>query len=279
MRLKFRKIYLALKDIAKLKKRRIALLSTPPLRPEADSFAFWSYSKHQQFSYFKVKGYDVQLYGAPVDPLDCNLKEYQDLLTYAFIIENIPKGAKILDIGGGDSRILHHFREDYECWNLDKLEGIGNGPVEVEANKNIKLVRNYIGEFDEQLSDNYFDFIFSISVLEHISQTDQRLHLNIIEDISRLLKPGGIVLHSLDCVKHKTSIWTNPVLKYLYQHADPISGFIEFDELLRDPDLYLMSEGFYNKSWKYTTKKSYEDFGAPLSYNFCSVKPLGATAS
>ncbi|MBK8551291.1 MAG: hypothetical protein IPL53_09635 [Ignavibacteria bacterium] len=41
------------------------------------------------------------------------------------------KRFKILEIGGGDSRILKHFSKDFECWNLDKMEGLGNGPVAI----------------------------------------------------------------------------------------------------------------------------------------------------
>jgi hypothetical protein len=58
----------------------------------------------------------------------CDLKVYQDLFVYSFILENIPKGARILEVGGGESRIISCLKEDYEFWNLDKLEGQGQGP-------------------------------------------------------------------------------------------------------------------------------------------------------
>ena len=124
-----------------------------------------------------------------------DLKTYQDLLVMRFIQDYIPKGSRILDVGGGNSRMLKHFHKTYECWNLDKLEGIGNGP---QAVKDVpyKLVRAYMGDFSNELPENYFDLVFSISALEHVPENDRKIHNNIIDDIARNSQTGGVQLPS-----------------------------------------------------------------------------------
>ncbi|MEM9413672.1 MAG: hypothetical protein AAGA30_21370, partial [Planctomycetota bacterium] len=93
-----------------------AILSLPQtLSVEAGNYSDWLFSKQAHFKYFKDRQYDLQLFGEQVDPDDCNLKVYQDLLTYGFLVENFSEPVKILDIGGGESRILNFFKNDHEC--------------------------------------------------------------------------------------------------------------------------------------------------------------------
>ena len=85
------------------------------------TYARWSH-------WGEIGSYSKDLYGDFCNPLTDVLKKYQDLLVYYFILKYIPKGSKILEVGGGQSRILRRLKNDYECWNVDKLEGLGNGP-------------------------------------------------------------------------------------------------------------------------------------------------------
>ena len=96
--------------------------------PTPATIADFSYSKLSHFELFRglaFRSYDV---GDP-DPAICDLKVYQDYLTYCFILRNVPPGSRILDVGGGDSRVLKFLSKEYECWNADKCEGLGNGPI------------------------------------------------------------------------------------------------------------------------------------------------------
>jgi glycosyltransferase involved in cell wall biosynthesis/ADP-heptose:LPS heptosyltransferase/tetratricopeptide (TPR) repeat protein/ubiquinone/menaquinone biosynthesis C-methylase UbiE len=242
--------------------RRIAPSSSRGLNKTY--FQSFACSKKSHFALFK--GYETELYGRAVDPDDCDLKDYQDLLVLSFIRENIPSGSRILDIGGGDSRILKHLKDEYECWNLDKLEGLGNGPVGVNST-GYRLVRDYIGNFNKELPDGYFDFVFSISALEHVPDDNQDYLRNIRDDIERILKPGGYSLHCFDIVIKKDSVWTNKLLPFLCQNLKTITPFVPLEELELDPDLYVMTEKSYQKRWQHITKKSYTEFGKPLSYN------------
>ncbi len=90
-----------------------------------------------------------------------------------FIKKHIQPGAKVLEIGGAYSRILTFFQDKIEGWNLDKCEGIGDGPTQIPKDQGYTIIPAYIGSFDRRLPDNYFDLVFSISVLEHINEDDR----------------------------------------------------------------------------------------------------------
>ncbi|NJN99801.1 MAG: methyltransferase domain-containing protein [Anaerolineales bacterium] len=191
--------------------------SNPVTGSIVNSFSELTYSKKSHFKLFK--GSDLELYHRSIDPALCDLKAYQDLLVFWFIKNVIPKGSRILDIGGGESRILAHFKDDFECWNLDKLEGLGNGPRNIKTN-GYRLVKDYIGNFNLELPNNYFDFVFSISALEHVPDYDPALLQKILDDIDRILKSGGYSLHCFDVVLKETSAWTNKLLPFLFDHLN-----------------------------------------------------------
>lgn len=235
-------------------------------------FGDFQYSKRSNFAYFKSKKYDVELFGEEVYPDNCDLKVYQDLLVFAFIKENIPKGSKILDVGGGDSRILKHFAQEYECWNIDKLEGLGNG-LKFLDKINYRLVRDYIGNFNSELPDNYFDLVFSISALEHVGE-DREWYQKICRDLDRVLKPGGYSLHCFDVVlgsvNQQTGAvanWTCGLLPFMHDFFVTGYDFPVLNSLLVNPDLFYMAESAYTRNWLRTTQKSYSEFGKPVSGN------------
>lgn len=239
------------------------------------NFNDFTYSKNWHFNYFKINKFDTELFKFEVDPHDCNLKMYQDLFIYTFIKDNIKKGSKILDIGGGHSRILKYFKDDYECWNLDKFEGIGNGPTKSEES-DFEIIYDYIGNFNKDLPDDYFDLVFSISSLEHVPQDDVQNFENIVKDINRILKPGGYSVHCLDCIWNfkLNFVWSNPITKFFFENGNTINQFIPLNTAVKDPELYGMSELRFSKSWQVTTGETYEQFGKPFSYNALWQKPL-----
>lgn len=224
----------------------------------------FTYSRKSHFSLLQNAA--LALYGRPVDPAQCDLKRYQDLLVFEFIKRHMPKGSRILDIGGGDSRILNYFYRDYECWNIDPLRGEGNGLQQLDPRGRYKLVRDYIGNFNPELPDHYFDFVFSISALEHVPQDDPALFEKIRDDIDRVLKPNGYSLHCFDVVLKDRSFWTNPLLPFLFETRRTRNGWVSPEILRSDTDLYVMTESAYNQGWRKITKQSYETFGKPLSY-------------
>ncbi|MCM0081182.1 glycosyltransferase [Geomonas sp. Red32] len=238
----------------------------------AENFGAFTYSRTFHFAYFA--GRDLELYGAPADPSQCDLKVYQDLLVYSFIKNNVPAGSRILEVGGGASRVLRALKDDYECWNLDKLEGLGNGPVGIEVD-GFKLVREYLGSFTPELADGYFDLVFSISVLEHVPESEENFAA-INRDIDRLLKPGGWSLHCFDVVARGRYTWGNGLLPYLFKANRTVNRWAPFEQLYPDPYVYAMSEAAYDRHWKPMTKTSFREHGFPLSYNILWQKPSQA---
>jgi hypothetical protein len=212
-------------------------------------------------------GIYVELYGKQIDPQASQLKVYQDLLVLAFIKENIPKGSRILDVGGAESRILKHLYKDYECWNIDKLEGLGSGRTSLDPAGRYRLVRDYMGNFNPELPDNYFDLVFSISALEHTPKTDPQSLTSLRDDLNRVLKPGGYSLHCFDIVIKPDTVWTNPLLPMLFETQSTLNHWVPLELLQFDPDLYVLPESVYNRSWIKSCRLPYYEFGKPVSYN------------
>lgn len=192
----------------------------------------------------------------------CDLKTYQDLFAYTLIRDVIPAGARLLEIGGGTSRVIPLLEDHYEVWNLDKMEGAGHGPVAAPAAVQPRLVRDYIGAFNPQFDDHSFDCVFSISTLEHVPEDDQ-VFANIVADIRRLLKPGGISFHTIDIVLKGDSYWPHRFIDYLYANGVPANPRLSPAEILSDPDLWTLSPYAYYSHWFGRTRQRYGSFGRP----------------
>ncbi len=240
------------------------------LKISKENFQDFTFSKLSHWEYFA--GLDLELYGKDVDKNNCTLKKYQDLLVLKFIYDHVPPSSRILDVGGGVSRILLHLTATYDCWNIDKMEGMGNGPVAIKNNK-FRLVKDYMGNFNPELPGEYFDFVFSISALEHTPE-DQQTFDDIIKDIDRVLKPNSYSLHLFDVLlKGDRKMWTNKFVHRIFDTLDTVNLFVKPEKIFNDPDLYFMSEEAYNRSWKHITKRDFQEFGRPVSLNILWQKP------
>ena len=122
-----------------------------------------------------------------------HLKSIQDAVAFKYLypLEN----QKIAEVGGGDSRILEYLYNKNECYNIDYFEGADGGPkgeVKIEKVRNIIA---HLGEFSDQLQSDYFDVIFSVSVVEHVPYPNLD---DFYKDCHRILKPGGKMIHLID---------------------------------------------------------------------------------
>ncbi len=251
----------------------------PPPKIDPEHFQDFTFSMRSHWKLFS--GYDKNLYGKTINMDDCTLKEYQDLLVFAFIKDHISPGSRILDVGGGLSRILEYFADTYDCWNIDKMEGIGNGP-KGGGKFPFKLVLDYMGNFNSELPDGSFDFVFSISALEHTPEDDPGLFDKITQDINRVLKPGGYSLHLFDVLfnsndavfKNGGGLWTNGLVHNIFNSQDTLNAWVDPEPAKDNPDLYYMNEISYNKTWFHTTKRKYLEFGRPASLNILWQKPI-----
>lgn len=105
------------------------------------------------------------------------------------------RDSRILEVGGGHSRVLRCLDASNEMVNLDKLEGKDGGPTGRTAAADYTVVNANMGEFHPDIKDNSFDRIFSISVMEHIPGP---AYDAFWEDHARALKPGGLGIHAID---------------------------------------------------------------------------------
>lgn len=250
-------------------------MSAPELRPKglpAPWTDFSAFAISRRAHWERLLPLARELYGRAIDPDLCDLKPYQDLLTLAFIRDCVPPGARLLEIGGGNSRVLAHLARDYECWNIDKFEGIGNGPLEAKE-AGYRIVRGYIGEHSPELPDGYFDLVFSISTLEHVPDTDTARLDAVLEDMDRVLRPGGFSLHCLDILLKPDGVWTCRILPRIHETRAVLHPWLPLDALARDPDVYHMTRAAYAAGWQAVTGQPYEDFGKPASANVLWRKP------
>jgi len=156
------------------------------------------------------------------------MKTVQD--TYVYHLLRHEKGKKILEAGGGNSRLMRLLRKANECWLVDRFDGLGNGPKRRPLLRNVKIVQDYVGEFNPLLPDGYFDFVFSISVVEHIPLDALD---DFFRDCARLLKPGGRMIHAIDTYVYDPADRQTPGLEEM---ALRIRKYLEYADR---PDLGL----------------------------------------
>ena len=232
---------------------------------------YYTYSQHYQFLHFTCPPVHLSKYAYLSD-----LKVYQDLLTYTFIIQNFKPGARLLEIGGGNSRIIEALSSQYEFWNLDKFEGHGHGPTTPKCTHGFRQVYDFIGTYNRDLPDQYFDGVYSISTLEHVP-ADTIIQANILKDINRILRPGGWSFHCIDLLLGQQGYnRSNGIIEYFYQHQPMINPQASINEIRNNPDLYTLSSYQYYTRWLLLTRIiPLKRFGYPFSYNLLWRKSGG----
>jgi hypothetical protein len=164
------------------------------------------------------------------DKANHTLKGIQDSFVLAQLHD--AEGLIIAEVGGGHSRILKRLEDRNECWNIDKFEGAGNGPKSLPTDTKAKIVQTFVGEYDPQLPSDYFDCVFSISVIEHIPPTQLK---DFFADCFRMLKSGGRMYHAIDAyVADVPNDYVNELLGYYRDYVEA-AGFrwIEHPESLQ----------------------------------------------
>jgi hypothetical protein len=239
--------------------------------PSAENIAEFSVSRLEHFELFKGLPFQSYNVGDP-DPATCDLKVYQDYLMYTFIDANVPRGSRILEVGGGDSRILKFFSKDYECWNVDRCEGLGNGPRGFTS-PHFKIIYDYLGNANPELPAASFDLVFSISALEHTPE-DQGIRAAIARDLQRVLKPGCPSFHLFDCIwRPDGRSWVNGLVAHLYQAMPMRTRQLPPDGLVDDPVVYFMAEEPFDSGWAPVVGSRYRDYGRPYSMNLYWLAP------
>lgn len=147
-------------------------------------------TKDEYFSALNVQDIDAAL----LETRSMGLKHIQDACILHLLTSLSAR--KVAEIGGGHSRVLPYLAaKGWECWNIDPLEGEGLGPRTVKAQPGVSTLRCALGAFSPLIQDEFFDTVFSISVIEHIGNNNIE---NFFKDIFRIMKYGSISYHAID---------------------------------------------------------------------------------
>ena len=157
-------------------------------------------------------------------------------LLFRFLKDKKASECKILDVGCSVGTWLKCFSEigDYQLYGTDiRDENIKNAIFKPCDLENEKL----------PFEDDMFDFVFSKSVAEHVKNTD-----NMLAEIKRVLKPGGIFVCMVPDWKSQMSIYWDD-----YTHVKPFTQKGLRDALMIHGYSDVGCEYFYQLPfiWKY----------------------------
>lgn len=206
-----------------------------------DNFNKFSYSRKSHILFFRQKNYDNEVLNKKVNPNDCSKSEYQNLLIYSFIKNNFEEGAKILEIGNTNSKseILESLKKDYECWRIRDAKDLSKD----FTSKPEKLyIENYKNPEAKPVNDySYFDFVFSMSAFEDTDKDSSSFN-DILYNIYRVLKPGGMSVHNFDLHINNEGVSHCNLLTYFYQNSfsdfKPVNKLPNLQSIKRDSDLH-----------------------------------------
>lgn len=102
----------------------------------------------------------------------------------------LPSHSKILDVGAGPCRFRRLFSHcDYKTQDFCQHTGNSEGPMADKGLWHYGKIDYVSDATDIPVSDGYFDAVLCTEVIEHVPEP-----IKVIQEISRILKPGGQVL-------------------------------------------------------------------------------------
>jgi len=148
------------------------------------------------------------------------------------------RGKKVLDLGCGEGEIGREVMGEAE-WGLDNDPGMVRKAKKSGAYKKVLLA----GAEKIPLKSGEVDMVFSNSVLEHI------FHLRrVLNEVSRVLKPGGMLVTTMPSHKLVEYIGLGKVYGWLfnkkYDHYHLYSAS-KWGELLKQAGLELVDSYYY----------------------------------
>ncbi|MGA8894201.1 MAG: methyltransferase domain-containing protein [Planktothrix agardhii] len=141
--------------------------------------------------YWKID--DSGILASLSNKMQWHLKSIQDAVAFEYLYHLSDQ--TIAEVGGGNSRILPVLSKNNICYNIDEFKGVGAGPQQEIVLEGVKNVLTFLGTFSPVLPNNYFDYVFSVSVVEHVPT--KKLD-DFFKDVHRILKPNGTMIHLID---------------------------------------------------------------------------------
>lgn len=144
---------------------------------------------------------------------------------------HIPECAKSLDVGCGSGRKVG-------LWMKSRNRDYVGVDVSANAVEEARSLGLQASEIDDATSlpfpDASFDVITCIEVLEHLFNPN-----DAIDEMSRVLKPGGILIVTVPNVVH----WARRVEFAMFGRWNPIGDHLSVEQPWRDPHLRFFTLG------------------------------------
>jgi SAM-dependent methyltransferase len=227
----------------------------------SDDYNAYTYSTKRHMKEFISAGYDKEVYGREIDTEYCDIKVYQNLLVHSFIKNNLESRSNILEIGDNISLVLLSSSSGHECQSIAVNSQKASG-----GNDKVRITEARIGKSEGVVDSGQFDFIFANSSLGQEKDGNFTALNEKMNDIRRLLKPGGTALLNFVGLYKDPLIWTPEIMRNYFERENALNKPVAMFKVLIDEDLFLMSEKYYNENWMKITSKSYRKFGKALSF-------------
>ena len=146
------------------------------------------------------------------------------LITIFESMKLLPKNGKVLDIGCFNGYFLDLLKDKgYETYGVDAstsavAQCVKNGHLAFEANLEESI----------PYEDNFFDAVTGLEIIEHLADTD-----TLINEIKRVLKPGGILIFSTPNFfslsrRLMTLFGINPYFEASFSFPPKMAGHLRF---------------------------------------------------
>lgn len=106
-----------------------------------------------------------------------DLKDVQRPWILKAIVSSMKPSSRLLEIGAGDPHVANILNKlGHDVTVIDPYDGTGNGPKEYDflsrQYPNLKFIRDFLTTESKGIQLNFFDCVYSISVLEHVPYPD-----------------------------------------------------------------------------------------------------------
>lgn len=227
-----------------------------------------------EVTYATVREYNEYLESLPeITYQSGDLKNYQRPWVVQQILDNF-QGGRVLEIGADKCELADYLqKKGYEVWVIDPYSGVGGGTGKYKEIKRkfrkINVIRGVLHE-DDSLPVDYFDAIYSCSVLEHIPFIDIA---PTVEKVFKFLRAGGLSIHAIDFTIEGEILQNYDLMNEILRcHGiDEGAETIGKQALLDVGTYYLSPIGHYR--WRKFLGKSYEE------YPYRKVTSLGLVRS
>lgn len=192
-----------------------------------------------------------------------NTKVWQERFLIETLRRYVTPESRVLEVGANDNTLILDAIGVGEHWIADPYDAGGAGVLSEppELDPRIIISRCNIGASSNALPGDYFDVIFSSSVLEHIGQRETRFDIRytpkppeaqeaprraFCRECLRLLRPGGVTIHTIDHGVRNISFDAN-FRGAGFEPIDPDAS-VTHREMLDDPEAVRQTMSWHDKT-------------------------------